>query len=398
MSYEPTVYRILIASPSDVEEERETTTRVIQDWNDLNSFNKKIVLLPLRWETHTSPAFGVRPQETINKQIVDNSDLVIGIFWTKIGSPTGVEISGSIEEIRRAAKNGKEVMLYFSKRGKDPSKIDLEQLRQLIEFKKEVYKNALVENFSSIVEFRDKLSRQLEMKIRELQKEKLSENNLISFSFVDQETGELLNNKLEIDFTRIDMTSKEISQVVENEEKASERKSDFKDAIINYGNQENNYPIVLGIKNNSSSIYTNTNVELKIETNVEKSMGIRIIGSNDNSNFDLNFRYSDLTDKNINKIRNLFLDGVSKTTEKKWDIPTESFSMLPNKLRLLKPIILLFPRKSVIVTFIIKLFSENILNPIEESCTLKINYHSRKLTKEEIQGIVENLSDEDLPF
>ena len=85
MSYESTVYRILIASPSDVEEEREVAARIIQEWNDLNSFNKKIVLLPIRWETHTSPTYGSRPQEIINSQIVNECDLLIGFFWTKIG-------------------------------------------------------------------------------------------------------------------------------------------------------------------------------------------------------------------------------------------------------------------------------------------------------------------------
>ena len=109
MSYQSTVYRILIASPSDVFEEREVTTRLIQNWNDVNSFSKKIVLLPLKWETHSSPTYDIRPQEAINSQLVDSADLVIGLFWAKIGSDTGVEISGTIEEIKRAANNGKDI-------------------------------------------------------------------------------------------------------------------------------------------------------------------------------------------------------------------------------------------------------------------------------------------------
>ena len=44
MSYNATVYRILIASPSDVAEEREITSRLIQNWNDVNSFSKKIAM------------------------------------------------------------------------------------------------------------------------------------------------------------------------------------------------------------------------------------------------------------------------------------------------------------------------------------------------------------------
>ena len=170
MSYSSTVYRILIASPSDVSEEREVTTRLIQSWNDVNSYSKKIVLLPIKWETHSTPTYDIRPQEAINRQLVDSADLVIGLFWAKIGSDTGIEISGTIEEIKRAAKNGKDVMIYFSKRGIDPSEIDLGQLEALNKFKKEVYKNALIENFGSIMDFSDKLNRQLEHKIIELQK------------------------------------------------------------------------------------------------------------------------------------------------------------------------------------------------------------------------------------
>ena len=69
MAYEAKVYRILIASPSDVEEEREIAVRVIQEWNDLHSYFRKIVLLPLRWETHVASEYGVRPQQAVEKVI-----------------------------------------------------------------------------------------------------------------------------------------------------------------------------------------------------------------------------------------------------------------------------------------------------------------------------------------
>jgi len=99
MAYDSRVYRILIASPSDVLEEREAAVRVMQDWNDLHSNNRRVVILPLRWETHTAPEYNVRPQEAINRRIVDDCDLVVGIFWTKLGTPTGEADSGTLEEI-----------------------------------------------------------------------------------------------------------------------------------------------------------------------------------------------------------------------------------------------------------------------------------------------------------
>ena len=71
------------------------------------------MLLPLRWETHTAPEYNTRPQEVINRMIVDECDLLVGVFWTRIGTPTGVADSGSFEEIERVAAAGKPVMFFF---------------------------------------------------------------------------------------------------------------------------------------------------------------------------------------------------------------------------------------------------------------------------------------------
>ncbi len=152
MAFNSRTFRILIASPSDVTEEREIAVRVIQDWNDLYSHLRNVVLLPLRWETHTAPEFGVRPQEAINRAIVDDCDLLIGMFSTRIGTATGVAESGTLEEIERVAKAGKPVMLYFSKVGADPDLLDLEQLRRLREFKADITSHALIESYKSTLD------------------------------------------------------------------------------------------------------------------------------------------------------------------------------------------------------------------------------------------------------
>jgi hypothetical protein len=126
----------LIASPSDVDEEREIAVRVIQDWNDRHSCARKVTLLPLRWETHTAPEYNVRPQEVVNRAIVDDCDLLIGIFWTRVGTPTGIADSGTLEEIERVAKAGKPVMLYFSHVGADPHGLNVEQFEDSSAFTK----------------------------------------------------------------------------------------------------------------------------------------------------------------------------------------------------------------------------------------------------------------------
>jgi hypothetical protein len=161
MAYDSRVYRILVASPSDVLEERDAAVRVMQDWNDLHSYNRHVVILPLRWETHAAPEYNVRPQDVINRSIVDDCDMLVGIFWTKLGTPTGEADSGTLEEIERVAKAGKAAMLYFSHVPVDPNRVDLKQMELVKSFRERILANALVETFGSSLDFRDKFANQL---------------------------------------------------------------------------------------------------------------------------------------------------------------------------------------------------------------------------------------------
>jgi hypothetical protein len=196
MAYDCRVYRILIASPSDVEEEREVAVKVIQQRNDLYSYSRKVVLLPLRWETHTAPEYGTRPQEVINRAIVDECDLLVGIFWTRIGSPTGSADSGTLEEIERVGKAEKPIMLYFSRVEIDPDRIDLDQIEKLKQFKEKTYPKGLVESYKRIIEFRDKFANQLELKLRDLQHSDASWEIPLTLEFLNVESGESIGSSL----------------------------------------------------------------------------------------------------------------------------------------------------------------------------------------------------------
>jgi hypothetical protein len=131
MSFTAATYRVLIASPSDLTEEREAATMAINDWNAQHAAAEGIVLLPVKWETHARPESGVRPQGAINTQIVQTCDILIGMFWTKLGTNTGVAESGTVEEINQFVEQQKPALLYFSKRPIDPNRIDLKQHRKL---------------------------------------------------------------------------------------------------------------------------------------------------------------------------------------------------------------------------------------------------------------------------
>jgi len=168
MSYNAKVYKVFIASPDDVQKEREIVRSVLMRWNAVNAENKNIVLLPVGWETHAAPEMWKTAQDYINEEILDKCDILIGIFWTKPGSPTKTAKSGTVEEIQRHLSERKLAMLYFSKK-EIPNDSDLKQLKRVRDFKDEIK----IKNKSFYGEFCDehdlesKLYNHLEIKISE---------------------------------------------------------------------------------------------------------------------------------------------------------------------------------------------------------------------------------------
>ena len=166
MSYDARVFNVMIASPSDVADERSIVREVIYDWNAVHSEKKSMVLLPIGWESHSFPQMG-RPQETLNRQMLDKCDLLVGIFGTRIGTDTGEYDSGTIEEIERHTALGKPVMIYFSNQLGDPDTFDSDQYTKLKEWKKKNESRWLYENYDSRADFKDKFYRQLQIKVNE---------------------------------------------------------------------------------------------------------------------------------------------------------------------------------------------------------------------------------------
>ncbi|MCX7007662.1 MAG: DUF4062 domain-containing protein [Kiritimatiellaeota bacterium] len=167
MSYHAIAIQVMIASPSDVATERRIAAEVIHEWNAINSEERRVVLMPLAWETHAAPAMGDRPQGIINKQVTEKADLLIGIFWTRIGTPTGTSESGTVEEIEEHIKAGKPTMLYFSGAPVVPDSIDAEQYKMLTDFREKCRKGGLVETYDDLAAFRAKLTRQLAITIKQ---------------------------------------------------------------------------------------------------------------------------------------------------------------------------------------------------------------------------------------
>jgi len=155
--YQGTVFNVLIASPSDVPKERHVAKEVVHAWNSDHAEDERIILQPLLWETDSYPQAGGSPQELLNRGIVNKADLLIGIFWTRLGTPTANATSGTVEEITKHVNAGKPAMIYFSSAPVVPDSVDSEQYKLLKAYKNELSSRALYSGYSSIDEFRTKL-------------------------------------------------------------------------------------------------------------------------------------------------------------------------------------------------------------------------------------------------
>lgn len=181
MSYQATVIPIMIASPGDVAVERNIIREVIHDWNDVNSASSKVMLAPIGWESHTSPELGGRPQEIINKRILKHCDLLVGVFWTRLGTPTGKAASGTVEEIEEHIAAGKPAMIYFSTKPASLETVDIKQYQEKEKFKEKLKSLGLVEEFENEEQFRTLFAKQLPITLihnEYLQKEIATTTNL----------------------------------------------------------------------------------------------------------------------------------------------------------------------------------------------------------------------------
>lgn len=167
MSYNATVFTVMIASPGDVSQERMIVREVLAEWNAIHSGSRKIVLLPAGWESHSSPEMGNSAQSIINEQVLDKCDLLVGVFWTRIGTQTTDFASGTVEEIELHIKAGKPTMLYFSSQPARLDSVDKIQYDELIKFRDSCQSRGLYENYDSLGEFKDKLNRQLQIKLND---------------------------------------------------------------------------------------------------------------------------------------------------------------------------------------------------------------------------------------
>lgn len=110
---------------------------------------------------------GASAQTIINKQLLTKCDLLVGVFWTRIGTETEQYLSGTVEEIERHIAAGKPAMLYFSSQPVALDTVDPDQIARLKQFKESCQQRGLYESYDSYGDFRTKFYRHIQLKIND---------------------------------------------------------------------------------------------------------------------------------------------------------------------------------------------------------------------------------------
>ncbi|WP_414587275.1 hypothetical protein [Scytonema sp. PCC 10023] len=181
--------KIFLASPGDVSTERNHVVKVVEEINRTVAPDKGVVLEVIRSE-NAYPGYGKDGQAIINEQIGKMSDYVlfIGIMWNRVGTPTKRDISGTIEEFKRARRtfnriDQPEIWFYFRSMTEGvKTKIELEQQGKVKRFKNSYSKNGwgLFREYKNPSEFRNKLREHITLWLTNRRKKRVKKSSTSS--------------------------------------------------------------------------------------------------------------------------------------------------------------------------------------------------------------------------
>lgn len=158
-------YDIVLSCPTDVEAEKSVIESVINDFNKTIGTNLGINLNLKHWSTDSYAQSGGTAQDLLNKQFIYDSDMIICIFWGRMGTPTKRYESGTAEELQEAINAGKQAFLYFSNAPIPPKDLDIEQFKRVREFEKKIQEMNTVyyKQYNNFEEFKNIITTDLNL-------------------------------------------------------------------------------------------------------------------------------------------------------------------------------------------------------------------------------------------
>ncbi|MFE0173538.1 NB-ARC domain-containing protein [Streptomyces sp. NPDC059002] len=158
--------KVILIAPDDVENELEAIRTVVEQANQLRLRERLTVW---NWRTDATPGMHLDgPQGLTDEQMrISESDLVVAVFWSRLGTPVKDELSGTAHELNLAWRSWKStgkptVWIYFCTRAIPQSACDDEhQFPRLRHFRKSLPKEQSFSEFESIEELQRDFTKHL---------------------------------------------------------------------------------------------------------------------------------------------------------------------------------------------------------------------------------------------
>lgn len=144
---------LFISCPGDIIDEIYSIEVIVKEINKTFGNIGHFAIQIVHWNEDTYTDIGQDGQEIINNQI--DYDILIGILWMRLGTPTNREKSGTVEEINRAIKNPEKQQLVYFKTAppSNLNSINTSELNEVMKFKKELSNKILYKEFETIDKF-----------------------------------------------------------------------------------------------------------------------------------------------------------------------------------------------------------------------------------------------------
>ena len=159
--------KLTLCGPTDVAKEIAIASEAINDWNCQHGEQCGFWVKHQHWSTDSYPDAQDTGQGAINKQLIDSTDILVAVFWSRIGTATANAESGTVEEIQRAIKAGKKVMVYFSDLEAPHAGASTDQLNRLWAFRQQVRAEKSCWTFRSRSQFRDDFANHLALMLND---------------------------------------------------------------------------------------------------------------------------------------------------------------------------------------------------------------------------------------
>jgi len=220
MTLQKNCSKIILISPSDVEKEKKVVKNIVEEINDIFKDSNQLLIL-YTWDTDVSASYDLNgPQGVIEKDLrIEDSDIVVALFYKRFGIPTGDSKSGTEHEIKLALKsyNIKKrpiIKIYFKKPVVDLDNLSESEYQQYLllrEFKKRIQKDFLTRDYSNVTELEKILRKEFGKFL--LIKEK-GDFKLLEESFKEKEIVKepIINKEIEEDLKIDEDTEEEVKK------------------------------------------------------------------------------------------------------------------------------------------------------------------------------------------